>query len=108
MATYYNSELETKMDRLLPTQVQRQPAPDKMKVIMMTMIVFQTVVSAAILCILISLAPEIRKTLSDVSVTLPEMRLTVERLTWMVPEVTRAIEILDRVCVALGMSNCSK
>ena len=75
---------------------------------MMTMQVCQTIVLVIILCMLISLAPIVRNTLNDVSVTLPEMKNSTEHLTWMVPEVARAINILDRVCVALGMSNCSK
>lgn len=76
--------------------------------VMLTLQVFQTVVLTVIVCILISLAPQVSKTLDDVSVTVPEMKNTVERLTWMVPEVTRAIEILDRVCVYWGMGNCHK
>lgn len=75
---------------------------------MMTMQVCQTLVLVIILCMLISLAPIVRNTLNDVSMTLPEMKTSTEHLTWMVPEVARAINILDRVCVTLGMSNCSK
>ena len=91
------------MENLLP--IQRQPPPNKMKVMMITMLVFQTIVSAAMLCILISLAPEISKTLSDVSVVLPEMKITVEKLGELVPEVNRGMSSLDKICVALNL-NC--
>ena len=94
------------MDPFISPRNDKKIAPRHL--IMLTLQVFQTVVLTVIVCILISLSPQVSKTLGEVSVTVPEMKTTVERLTWMVPEVTRAIEILDRVCVALGMSNCHK
>ena len=97
------SSVHEKMENLLP--IQRQPPPNKIKVMMITMLVFQTLVSAAMLCILISLAPEISKTLSDVSVVLPEMKITVEKLGELVPEVNRGMSSLDKICVALNL-NC--
>jgi hypothetical protein len=92
-----------KMETLIP--IQRKPQPNNMKVMMMTMLVFQTFVSAVMLCILILLAPEISKTLSDVSVVLPEMKITVEKLGKLVPEVNRGMSSLDKICVALNL-NC--
>ena len=69
-------------------------------------VVFQTVVLVVILCILSSLAPDIARTLKDVQVVMPEMKLSVERLTRMVPEVNKGISILRRICVKFNFGNC--
>lgn len=71
------------------------------------LVVFQTVVLIAILCILIALAPEVARTLKDVQVVMPEMRLSIERMGRMVPEVDRGVRILDQACVVLNLGSCA-
>jgi len=98
------------MESLLPTQSSRTPQmphrPDRITVIMITLLVFQTFALAVILCVLVGIYPEISNILKDVTKTLPEMKNSVEDLTWMVPKVNRAIDILDRVCLNMGLGNC--
>lgn len=98
------------MNPLLPMHAEnsnRPPHPhlNRTVIVMMTLQVFQSIVLAVTLCILISLAPEISKTLSDVSVVLPEMRITVLKLGKLLPEVERGMNTLDQICVALNL-NC--
>jgi predicted PurR-regulated permease PerM len=97
------------MDSLLPTQFSRPSPnrPNRMAVVVVTLSVFQTFALAVILCVLVSIYPEISNILKDVTKTLPEMKTSTEHLTWMVPEVSRAIKILDRICLDMGLGNCS-
>jgi len=71
------------------------------------LVVFQTVVLIVILCILIALAPEVARVLKDVQVVMPEMKLSIERMGRMVPEVDRGVRILDQACVVLNLGSCA-
>jgi hypothetical protein len=91
---------------LLPTQFNKREQREKPFACILYLVLFQTLVLAVILCLLSALAPEITNTLADVQIAMPEMKLSVERLTYLVPEVERAIAILDSMCVDMGLRGC--
>lgn len=85
------------MDSLLPR------VSDRRMFVLMSLQVFQSVLLTVILCVLISLTPEISRTLSDVSEVLPEMRVTVLKLGKVLPAVNRGMSSLDKICVFLNL-----